>query len=367
MRRVVSLVTIVLFVLVTGGATKAQGNGPSMSLDQALACVKKVLPAEKYSTNEFLPTGNVSGPSSAEKPGKTIHLKVGMPWILNDEESQLYNAIELGYFKDEGLDVELVSGGPGKDHLQTMAGGVVDIAIVAGGAVIPAARISPTPINATAVGTLLKDMPYTFIAIRPDLLDKKLTPEDFRGKTVGVQPASEFYLYMMLDRYNIPRDQVKIVEAGFTPDILLVGKADFYAGWIMNQPRLLEEKGFKWNALLYRDWVYSEPSDVITVRTTDLAKPEFQDVVRRFLRATYRGTQYLIAEPEKSAEIAAKYTTAYKDQPITKEQALSRFKKQETLILGTDKLGLMAMDADRWNQVVAYLTMYGQLQLECSK
>src|SRR5258708_2735852 len=149
-----------LLILGTSGAF-AQGSGPAMTYDAALACVKQNLPSEKYMTNASLPTAATL--AKIDTPTTTKKIKVGMPWILDDEEAQLYNAIELGYFKDEGLDVELVSGGPGKDHIQTLGAGSVDIAFAAGGSSIPSAAVSPTPIDLVAVGTLLKDMPYALI------------------------------------------------------------------------------------------------------------------------------------------------------------------------------------------------------------
>lgn len=365
-----TMLMVALILLSGGTGVLAQGSGPAMTYDQALACVKQVLPAEKYMTNDYLPTADAL--AKIDTPSTTKKIKVGMPWILDDEEAQLYDAIELGYFKDEGLDVELVSGGPGKDHIQTLGAGSVDIAFAAGGSSIPSAVVSPTPIDLVAVGTLLKDMPYALITIRPDLLNKKITPQDVAGKTIGVQQGGEVYINMLLDKYNIPHDKVTLIDAGFTPDVLLVGKADFYTGWIMNQPRLVEQglasqgkdpKG--WNALLYRDYVYSEPSDVIAVRRETLNSPDGQDMVKRFLRAVYRGTQYLLAEPDKSAAITEKYTNQYKDQPVPAADALWRFKQQETLINGTDKLGLLAMSPDQWNQTVALLLEYGQIKLTC--
>jgi NitT/TauT family transport system substrate-binding protein len=368
-KRIVLLALVVLFAIGISGVAAQEGK-PNLTYEQALACVKTTLPAEKYSTNEYLPNSDTLATIDTPKTVKKI--KVGMPWVLNDEEAQLYNAIELGYFKDEGLEVELISGGPGKDHLQTLAGGAVDIAIAAGGSTIPSAVISPTPMDIMAVGTLLKDMPYTLITVRPDLLGKKLKPEDVKGTTIGVQQAGEIYIYMMLDKYTIPRDSVKIIEVGFTPEVILVGKADFYTGWIMNQPRFIQkalaDQGKDpngWNGLLYRDFVYSEPSDVIVMRRESLGTPEGQDLARRFLRAVYRGTKYMLDHPEESAAIAEKYTAMYKDQPITKAEALARFSLQKTLVEGTDKLGLLAMNPDQWNQAIAFQLQYGQIKIPC--
>ena len=103
--------------------------GSEAEFQSILACVEENFPAEGYFTNDLLPATD-----AAWEPmdcASVDSIKVGMPWVLNDEEAPWYNAIELGFFADVCLEVELVAGGPGVDHLQTLAGGAV--AVVAGG------------------------------------------------------------------------------------------------------------------------------------------------------------------------------------------------------------------------------------------
>ena len=48
---------------------------------------------------------------------------------------------------------------------------------------------------------------------------------------------------------------------------------------------------------------------------------------------------------------------------VTKEQALWRFEHQKELITGRDGMGLMAMNPENWNQVVATLYQYGEIEI----
>jgi len=139
--------------------------------------------------------------------------------------------------------------------------------------------------------------------------------------------------------------------------------AHFYSGWKNNQPRQLDEAGYEWNGLEYRDWLYNEYSDTIAVRVDTLQTEEGQDMVRRFLRATYRGTQYMVNHPEESAAIAVEYSV---DVPITTDQALWRFETQLDLVLG-DTPRLLEMSAEHWNTMTATLVQYGQMELDCSQ
>ncbi|MEZ4656230.1 MAG: ABC transporter substrate-binding protein [Caldilineaceae bacterium] len=194
--------------------------------NEILQCVEENLPASTYMTNDLLPD-----PEAAWEPmecASVDKIRVGMPWVLNDEEAPWYNAIEKGYYADVCLEVELVPGGPGVDHLQTLAGGAVDIAVAAGGSRIPAMVYSPTPAEVVAIGAFLKHSPYIWMGLDPNTPQDQqstleLKPEDFIGKKVGLQGGSDYLFEFLAAKYNLPKDQITIMEAGFTPDPLLVG------------------------------------------------------------------------------------------------------------------------------------------------
>ena len=337
--------------------------GSEEEFAKILACVEENFPAESYFTNDLLPAADATWePMECESVDS---LQVGMPWVLNDEEAPWYNAIELGYFADVCLKVALVAGGPGVDHLQTLAGGAVDIAVVGGGSRVPSIVSSPTPADVVAVGAFLKHSPYIWLGLDPDTpqdqrSDKVLTPQDFIGKRIGLQGADDYLFSFLASKHGIPAEEVEIMEAGFTPDPVLLGAMDYIGAWIVNQPRLLEEKGYmNWVAFRFSDWGWDGYGDVTVVRRETLE--ESPDLVRRFLAAQTRGLNYLLDNPEESAEIAVVYGV---DAQLTKEQALRRFELQEALVVGEDDLPVSHMSADRWNMQAASMIQYDQLQVE---
>ena len=333
---------------------------------EILQCVETNFPADKYVTNDYLPAADAAWePMTCASVDK---IKVLMPWVLNDEEAPWYNAVEKGFYKDVCLDVELVPGGPGIEPIQLLAGGAVDIAVVAGASGIPSAVSSPTPADVVGVGTMLKHSPYIWMGLDKEIAqdqksEKKLTPQDLVGKKIGLQAGNDYFAQFLVAKYGLAEDAFELVEAGFTPDPLLVGAVDYYAAWIVNQPRLAEAQGFmNWTAFRFSEWGWDGYSDVSTVRRETLdANP---DLVKRYLAAVDQGMKFLLENPEESAEIAVKYGV---DAQLTKEQALRRFELQKDLIEGSDDLPIMHMSADRWNSEVATMVQYGQLELAACK
>ena len=344
-------------------ADEMAAAGSEAEFQSILACVVENFPAESYFTNDLLPAAD-----AAWEPmdcASVDSIKVGMPWVLNDEEAPWYNAIELGFFADVCLEVELVAGGPGVDHLQTLAGGAVDIAVVPGGSRVPTIVSSLTPADVVAVGAFLKHSPYIWLGLDPDTpqdqrSDKVITPQDLIGKRIGLQSNDDYLFQFISNKHGIPADAVELMDGGFTPDPVLMGAMDYIGAWIVNQPRLLEEKGFmNWVAFRFSDWGWDGYGDVTVVRRETL--DENPDLVRRFLAAQTAGLNYLLENPDASADIAVKYGI---DAQLTREQALRRFELQEALVIGSDDLPLSHMSADRWNTQVASMIQYEQLELE---
>lgn len=331
----------------------AMADAP-ITFDKALACVQEKIPASSYTTNDYIPAeADLDNITPLEE---TVKLKVGLSWVLNDEHSHFYNAIERGYFAEEGLDVELVPGGPGKNHIQTLGGGAVDVAVAASGTFVPTALTSPTPIEGlVVVGSVLKGAPTALMTIDPELQDKELTPEDLRGRTIAAGPFIK-NLPIMLDKAGIPIDEVKTIKGGFAPDALFAGAAEFYLGWIFNQTRVIEERGHKWNAMMWRDFAFDDYPISIVVMQSMLDEENGPDVTKRFVRAVYRGLQDVVSDPDGSAEITAKYATGAKG--ITKEKVLFRFKHQEFLITN-DGQRLLETDPAVWDKNAATQVQYG--------
>lgn len=332
-----------------------------LPLEEIVTYVQKSHPATNYATNEFLPP---QGSTPVFTPLATpLKIKIGMPWVLNDEEAAWYIASEKGFFADVGLDVELVPGGPGRDHLATVLAGTVDIGVTASSAAFIRIINSRTSGELIAVAAFLKENPYSWIMLDPNTPQDqrstlKITPEILKGKKVGIQAGYEFIWPVLAQKWDMDINDIQLSKVGFTPAVLMQGTVDFYAAWLVNQPRILEENGFyNWVALEFRNEGITSQGDVSVVRKETLQKQP--DMIRRYLAALTRATHYLLEKPHEAALITQRWA---KDADLSVEQIKRRFELQRPLVEGDSDSPPLFLNLDALEHQTALLYKYSQIE-----
>ena len=334
---------------------------PAAELPEILEAVKARLPSSSYMTNEYLPDKGDFERYASDTGGSLSTVRVGMPWIFSDGFSPLYIGIEQGYFSDVGLEIEMTPGGPGKDHLQTLAGGRVDFAVVADGMNLPVFTASRTSNSeVVAVASLLKENPVAYLSLDPatpatERSDAVVAVEDFSDAVIGVLRGRAHYVQFLVYEYGLDPQRVKVRWTGSTPDALLSGVVDQWAAWILDQPRLLEQSGHRnWRAFRFHDLGWKQYCDLVVARQETLQ--EDPETVRRFLAAFHKALEFYFENPREAARITAAFA---RDVDYTAEDVLKRFAIERDIIRGDDGLPLLHMDPDRWDEVTALLVRYG--------
>jgi NitT/TauT family transport system substrate-binding protein len=150
-----------------------------------------------------------------------ISLKVSDP--TNVAGAPIYIALDQGYFRDEGLDIELVPLNQ-QEVIQNVATGQVQF-----GMSLP----SPALFNALERGITVKivasaivnqetDRPAVFM-VRSDLIDggSYTSQRDLKGATIAAYAdASQFYVERVLSQGGLTRDDVEFVNITQLPDVL---------------------------------------------------------------------------------------------------------------------------------------------------
>lgn len=120
--------------------------------------------------------GSESDSSVAAEEAKKI--KVMLDWTPNTNHSGMYVAKQKGYYKDAGLDVEIVQPGE-QGGLPSLGSGIVDFAVSFQESLVPA-RAQGVP--AVSIGALVSTNTSSLMSLQSSGITR---PKDLEGKTYG--------------------------------------------------------------------------------------------------------------------------------------------------------------------------------------
>lgn len=215
-------------------------------------------------------------------------------WFANAQMAGEFTAIGKGYFKDAGIDVKIVPGGPSIDPVGVVASGSVPIGNVASIGVVMVGRSRGVPLKAFA--TAFQRHPFAFFFLRGKGIR---TPADFAGKNIGIQATARPLLDAVLAKYNVPRDKVNVIIIGGTTTPLLTGQVDVITGWVINYAQNLPIQGRADHFLL---WDLGIRQYAYTYFTTDQVYNSRKDVLIRYISAAAKGWQYAREHPEEAVD-----------------------------------------------------------------
>jgi len=246
-------------------------------------------------------TGSALGPAglvpaaSAQSPAQ-VGLQLG--WFANAQMAGDFTAIGKGYFKDAGLDVKILPGGPSIDPVGVVASGSVLLGNVASIGVLVSGRSRGVPLKAFA--TAYQRHPFAFFFLKESGIK---TPADFAGKTVGIQGTARPLLDAVLAKYQVPRDKVNVIIIGGTTTPLLTKQADVVSGWVINHAQNLPIQGKADHLLL---WDLGIRMYAYTYFTTDQVFSSKKDVLTRYVSAAGKGWLYAKEHPDEAVDFVLK-------------------------------------------------------------
>jgi ABC-type nitrate/sulfonate/bicarbonate transport system substrate-binding protein len=273
---------------------------------------------------------------AASAADKTV-MQLG--WIANVEYMGMFVADNSGYYKSEGLDMEIVPGGPAVAVAPIVASGKALVGLDSADTI---ARARKEGAKLKLIGVELQRNPTAVMS----LADKPIkSPKDLVGKKFGVQQNGVEIISLFFKKNNIDPKSVTIVPVQFDPAPLVAGEVDAFMSFLTNQPIQLALKGIETNNFLLSDYGYDAWADCLVVHEDSLADPERRKQLVGIVRATVRGWQDAVADPKRGAKLAVEvYGKSFgldqKAQELTAEKLIPLVETDET-----KKNGLFTMSA----------------------
>ncbi|MPL84602.1 NitT/TauT family transport system substrate-binding protein [Rhodobacter sp. 140A] len=232
-------------------------------------------------------------------------VKLQLKWVTQAQFAGYYVAKDKGFYKEEGLDVDIMPGGPDISPTQVMAGGGADVTV----------DWMPSALAAREKGLALVNIAQPFKHSGMMLTCLKETgikgPEDFKGKTLGVWFGGNEYPFLSwMATLGIPTDGsaegVKVLKQGFNVDPLLQKQAACISTMTYNEYWQVIDAGIAPEDLVtfkYEDEGVATLEDGLYVMEDKLKDPAFKEKMVKFVRASMKGWKYAEANPDEAAEI----------------------------------------------------------------
>jgi NitT/TauT family transport system substrate-binding protein len=249
-------------------------------------------------------------------------IKFALDWRFEGPAAPYFVAIDQGYYADEGLDVSIDPGSGSVEGINRVASGAYQLGFADINSMV---KFRDNPANAPlqAVQMVYDTPAFAIITMKRTGISG---PKDLEGKILGAPAPDGAYAQwpIFVAANGIEASKVKIENVGFPvrEPMLVKGDVDAITGFWFSSYMNLKANGAKDDdivVMLMKDYGVDLYGNVIIVN------PEFAksnpDAVKGFVKATIRGIQETIRNPEAAIDALLK-----RNQIANKAVELERLK-----------------------------------------
>jgi NitT/TauT family transport system substrate-binding protein len=298
------------------------------------------------------------------QPGSNLtKVKFQLQWVAQSQFAGYYAALDQGYYKDEGLDVSFVLGGPQVDNINSVAVNTADIGT----------GWLPKMLQSRENGTDLVSIAQMFQRSGTRMAsfkDKNITTiNDFHGKKIGSWLlGNEPELFAALTKAGFDPTTETIIKQDFDMSGLLKGDLDVAQAMIYNEyAQVLEAKnpatGQLYQPTDFNVLDFNDPAvgtamlqDQIFARDSWLKTGSNADVATKFLKASFKGWIYCRDNQQKCVDIVLKNGS----QLGASHQAWQM--NEINALIWPSPNGIGTLDMNLWNQTIQIATTYKVLK-----
>lgn len=290
--------------------------------------------------------------SAAQAQGTTkVSMQLG--WLASNGLIGEVVAKRLGYYEEEGVDIEITPGGPGVDGVASVAAGRAGVGQLSSSPSLMLARSAGIPVKAFAAG--YQKHPFTYFSLDNAPIR---TPADMVGKTIATQPTAVILLRALLAKNGIAESDVEIVNMGADMNQLLTGQAQAVTGWLTNTNALKVLGDGRVDMMLWDTGIQLYAN---VYYTTDEMLESQSDALASFLTASARGWGYAKENPEEAVDhLVSEYPNLDKASELEAIGGVLGFSFGET----TAAEGWGAMNAENWAAQIESYDELGQFEGE---
>lgn len=225
---------------------------------------------------------------------------VFMPqWVPQAQFAGYYVALEQGFYRRHGIDLQILSGGPDRPADDYLKDGRVDFTTLWLSTAIPMRSEGIPVVNIAQI------MQHSALMLVAKTSSGILEPQDMDGKKVGlwgsvfqIQPRAFFRKYDL---------DVEVVRQSFSVNLFLRGGVDVASAMWYNEYYTILNSGLNEDELttfFFHEHGLNFPEDGIYAMEDTLRRDP--ELCESFVRATIEGWKHAFAHPEETLDLIMK-------------------------------------------------------------
>lgn len=234
-----------------------------------------------------------------------IKITFCLDWTPNTNHTGVYVAKQLGYYKDAGLDVEIVQP-PEDGAVLTCATGQAQFAVGYQDTMVSAID-SDEPLGVTAIAAITQHNSSGILSRKSDNIN---SPKDLTGKTYSTWnlPIELAMLKNVVNSDGGDFDKVKLIPNDITDEPAALQAKQTDAIWVYYSwggiNAAIENVGCNYLAFKDLNPTFDYYSPVI-LANNDFLKTS-PEIVKKFIEATKKGYEYAVTNPKDAADMLIK-------------------------------------------------------------
>ncbi|MCC4249330.1 MULTISPECIES: ABC transporter substrate-binding protein [Microbacterium] len=276
---------------------------------------------------------------------------IQLGWLPNVENMAVIVADEKGYFEDEGIDVEILPGGPDVTADAQIAGGNALMGILSAEVLANSAAAGS---GLVAIGAIYQTTSSAVVTLADSGIED-IT--DLEGRSLGMSQTDAVVYGPFFDLVGVDADQIEQVMTGSDPASLASGEVDAITGTLANQPVVLAAQGYDVRSIPLADYGYNRWSGLLVVRESSLADPDERALIASMLTALQAGAEDTVADPEGAGQVV---WDAYGEQlGLELETQVEGAKVWAELAQANSEQGLIKVDEAGLERLQQFYTTVG--------
>ena len=289
----------------------------------------------------------VASCSNLEAAPTLDKIRLQLKWRHQFQFAGYYAAVAQGFFREEGLEVEIVEGAPGLAPASRLISGEAEFAVDSPAILIRRHEGSPL----VALAAIFQHSPNVLMTLQNSGFK---TPHDLRGKRIMLTPATDPECLSMLVGEGITLENLESVPHSWNIDDLVANRVDAMSVYLTNEPYLMQERGVAATFIKPINYGIDFYGDCLA--TTEVQVREHPERVESFLRAVRLGWLYAMANPVETAGlIRSRYAP-----DASLDKLLFEAKAMRELVL-PDLVEIGHMNPARWRRIAETYVQMGML------